>query len=87
MKTYGEVNIDMHVFYSLTVVESEWSGSHPGRFTHGTHLIAGVGPRTDLDDMERRKILLLSGLELRLTLLINAVNCAVNMHFFVKRRR
>jgi hypothetical protein len=46
--------------------------SRPGRFTPGgrsppgVHWIGGwVGPRTGLEDMERRKVLPLPGLELR----------------------
>jgi hypothetical protein len=48
------------------------SASHPGRFTPGerapgTHWIGGwVGPRTGIDDVERRKVLPLPGLELLL---------------------
>jgi hypothetical protein len=37
-----------------------------GRFAPGTHWIGGwVGPRTCLDDVKRRKMLSLPGLELR----------------------
>jgi hypothetical protein len=48
-----------------------WSASRPGRFipeerAHSTHYIGGwVGFRTGLDDVERRKILLLPRFELR----------------------
>jgi hypothetical protein len=51
------------VFLNLALVGGEWSASRPGRFTPGerapgTHYIGGwVGTRTDLDDIERRKIL------------------------------
>jgi hypothetical protein len=49
---------------------SEWSASRPDRFTpteraSSTHWIGWVGPRTGLDDMEKRKFLTLPGLELR----------------------
>jgi hypothetical protein len=49
----------------------EWSASRPGRFTPGeralcTHWIGGwVGPRTELDDVEKIKFLTLPGLELQ----------------------
>jgi hypothetical protein len=54
MKTYGE-----------------WSASRLGHFTPGeraprTHWLEGlVGPRANLDDVEKRKFLTLLGLELR----------------------
>jgi hypothetical protein len=39
----------------------------PGKQPSGTHWIGGwVGPRADLDDVEKRKFLTLPGLELRL---------------------
>jgi hypothetical protein len=44
---------------------SERYASHPGCFTPRTYWIGGwVGPKTGLDDVERRKILPLPGLEL-----------------------
>jgi hypothetical protein len=58
--------------YSSALDGDEWSASRPGRFTpieraSGTHWIGGwVGPRTGLDDVERRKILPLPELELGL---------------------
>jgi hypothetical protein len=51
--------------------ESEWSASHPGRFTPGerapgTHWIGNsVDSRAGLDGVEKRKFLTLPGLELR----------------------
>jgi hypothetical protein len=53
------------------LVEGEWSTSRPGRFAleegaPGTLWIGGwVGPRADLDDLEKRKFLTLLGLELK----------------------
>jgi hypothetical protein len=49
-------------FLTSVLVGGEWAASRPGHFTPGTHL---VDPRTGLDDMEKRKSLTLSGLELR----------------------
>jgi hypothetical protein len=64
MKAYGGVGVQIHIFLHLS---TSWLASRPGRFTAGerapgTHL---VGPRADLDDVEKRKFLTLSGLELR----------------------
>jgi hypothetical protein len=54
-----------------TLVGGEWPASHPCRFTPaeralGTHWIGGwVDPRANLEDLENRKFLPPSGLELR----------------------
>jgi hypothetical protein len=71
MKAYGGVDVQSHIFLILAAVGSEWSATRPGRFIPGekdtgTHWIGGwVGPRTGLDEVEKRKFLTLSGLELR----------------------
>jgi hypothetical protein len=71
MKTYGGVNVEIHVFLTSALTGGEWSASRTGRFTPrenapGTHSIGGwVGPRTGLDDVEKRKISPLPGLEIR----------------------
>jgi hypothetical protein len=59
--------------FSLTseLVGDEWTVSRPGRFTPGertpdTHWIGGwVNRSSGLDDVEKRKFLILLGLELR----------------------
>jgi hypothetical protein len=54
------------IFLTSALVGGEWSASRPGRFTPGTHWIGGwVDPRAGLEDVEKRKFLTLSGLELR----------------------
>jgi hypothetical protein len=56
-------------FLDLGTSCNKWSALHPDRFTPGerapvTHWIGGwVGPRTGLDDLEKRKFLTLPGLE------------------------
>jgi hypothetical protein len=66
----GEWMYRSMVFLTSALVGGEWSASRPGQFTpghkaRGTHLIRSVvGPRTDLDDVEKRKFLTLPGLEL-----------------------
>jgi hypothetical protein len=71
MKMYWGVDVWIHIFLTLALVGGEWSASRPSRFTPidrvpGTHWIGGwVGPRAGLEDVERRKILLVLGLELR----------------------
>jgi hypothetical protein len=68
MKTYGGVDVLIHIFLTSALVRGEWSASRPGRFTPGeiapgTHWIGGwVDPRAGLDDMEKRKFLTLPGL-------------------------
>jgi hypothetical protein len=50
------------VYLSLALVGDEWSALRPGRFSFrerapGTHWIGGwMGPRTNLNDVEKRKI-------------------------------
>jgi hypothetical protein len=52
MKTYGWVDVQIHVLLSSALVRDEWLASRPGRFiprirVPGTHWIGGrVGPRT-----------------------------------------
>jgi hypothetical protein len=71
MKTYGGVDIYIHVFSTSALVGGEWSASRPGRFTPGervpgVHWIGSwVCVRTSLDDMEKRKFLPQPGLKLR----------------------
>jgi hypothetical protein len=71
MKAYGRVDVQTHLFLTSVLVGGEWSASCPGHFTTGeralgTHSIGGwVGRRTSLGDMEKRKFLLLPGIELR----------------------
>jgi hypothetical protein len=71
MKTYGGVDIYIHIFLTSAPVGGEWSASRPGRFTPGerapgTHWIGGwVGPRAGLDNVEKRKFLTIPGLEIR----------------------
>jgi hypothetical protein len=71
MKEYEEVDVQIHIFLTSALVIGERSGSHPSCFTPrerapSTHWAGGwVGPRTGLDDVEKRKFLTLPGLELR----------------------
>jgi hypothetical protein len=60
MKTYGGVDVYIHVFLTSALVGGEWSASRPDRFTLGgkapaTNWIGGwVGPGAGLDDVEKR---------------------------------
>jgi hypothetical protein len=66
MKVYGGVDVYIHIFLTSALIASEWSASHPGRFTPGTHWIGGrVSPREGLNDVGKRTFLTLPGLELR----------------------
>jgi hypothetical protein len=71
MKAYGGVFVEIYIFLTSALVGGEWSASLSSRFTpgeiaHDTHWIGGwVGPRAGLDDVEERKFLTLSGLDLR----------------------
>jgi hypothetical protein len=59
MKTYGGVDVEIHVFLTSILVGGEWSVSRPGSFTPrerapSIHWIGGlVGPRAVLDDKEK----------------------------------
>jgi hypothetical protein len=44
MKTYGGVNVKIHIFLTLALAGGEWSASHPSRFTP-----RGKSPRYPLD--------------------------------------
>jgi hypothetical protein len=71
MKACGGMDVQIHIFLTLALAGGEWSASLPGRFTPGerapdTHWIGGsVGPRSGLDDVEKRKFFALQGLDLR----------------------
>jgi hypothetical protein len=71
MKAYERVDVQIHSFLISALAGGEWSVSRPGRFTFGeiapgTHWIGGwVDPGADLDDVEKRKLVTLSGLKLR----------------------
>jgi hypothetical protein len=66
MKVYGGVDIYIHIFLASVLAGSQWSASRPGLFTPGSHGIGGlVGLRTGLDNVEKRKFLILTGLEHR----------------------
>jgi hypothetical protein len=72
MNTCGGMDVKIHVFLITVLIGGESSASRSGRFTpweraSSIHQIGGwVGPRTDLDDVERRKILPLPELKLQL---------------------
>jgi hypothetical protein len=71
MKAYGGVDIQSQVLLTSVLGGGEWSASRPCRFTTGqrapdTHCRGGwLGPRAGLDEVEKRKLLTLQGLELR----------------------
>jgi hypothetical protein len=69
MKTYGGVNVYIHVFLTSALVGREWSDSRSCRLTPGERAalilwIGGwVGPRACLDNMEMLQLFTLPGLE------------------------
>jgi hypothetical protein len=71
MKAYEGVDVLTHIFLTSALVGGEWSASRPGRFIHGerapgTYWIGGwVNPGAGLDNVEKRELLTLPGLELR----------------------
>jgi hypothetical protein len=67
MKTYGGVDVYIHIFLTSALFGGEWSASRPGRFTPwkiapGIHRLEGW---VTLDNVEKRKFFTLPGLELR----------------------
>jgi hypothetical protein len=72
MKAYGGVNVETHIILIFALVGCNWSASRlcrftPGERTPGTHWIGSwVGPRAGMDDVEKRKLSILQGLEVRL---------------------
>jgi hypothetical protein len=71
MKAYGELDVQIHVFLTSALHGGEWSASRSGRFTlregaRGSNWIGGwVDSRDGAEEVEKREILKLSGLELR----------------------
>jgi hypothetical protein len=71
MKAYGAVDVQIHIFLASALSGGEWSASRPCRFTPREralciHWINGwVDPKFGLDDMDKKKILPQTGLELR----------------------
>jgi hypothetical protein len=71
MKAHGGVNVWIQIFLTSALVGSEWLDSRhysftPGERAPGTHFIGGwVDTRAALDDVEERKFVTLTGLELR----------------------
>jgi hypothetical protein len=63
MKTYGGVDVQIHIFLTSALLSGEWSASRPGSFTTekrapGIYCIGGwVDPRDDMEDVKKRKIL------------------------------
>jgi hypothetical protein len=42
MKTYGGVNVEIHIFLTSALVGAEWSASRPDRFYYFTSLISRI---------------------------------------------
>jgi hypothetical protein len=70
MKRYEGVGIQLHIFLTLVLAGGEWSASHHSHLTAqakspSTCCIGDwVGPRIDLEDMERITIFHLMELQL-----------------------
>jgi hypothetical protein len=66
MKTYGGVDVYIHIFLTSALAEGEWSALCPCRVTPGINWIGGwVDPRAGLDDIKKLEFLPPPGLELR----------------------
>jgi hypothetical protein len=72
MKAYGGVDVQIHIFLTSALVGGECALHAPAALTAGerapgTHLIGGcVDRRAGVDDVEKRKLLTISGLEPRI---------------------
>jgi hypothetical protein len=70
MTTYGRVDVQIHVYLTLALVGGELSASSSCSFFHrekgpGIHCVGGwVSPRAGLNEVEKRQLLTLHGLEL-----------------------
>jgi hypothetical protein len=64
MKTYGEVDVEEHVFLRSAITGGDWLASRPSRFTPAERVPDSrwtggwVCPRDGLDDMEGSKSIL-----------------------------
>jgi hypothetical protein len=62
MKTYGRLDVEIHMFLTSPLIGVEWSASLRGRFTPGERSQGirwtgdWVGPRIGLDAIKRRKL-------------------------------
>jgi hypothetical protein len=70
MTAYGGVDAQIHTFFTSVIVGVEWSASRPCLFNPGKALPTRwtgdwVDPRTSLGDVEKKRFLTLSGLEIR----------------------
>jgi hypothetical protein len=71
MTAYGGVDVWIYIFLTSALAGGERSASRPCPFTPGerdpgTHWMGGwVDPRASFDDVKKRKLLTLPGLELR----------------------
>jgi hypothetical protein len=69
MKTYGGIDVKIQIFLTSSLVGGDCLASRPGPFTpwESSPLIhcigVWVGPRAGLDDVVKRKFLILLGLE------------------------
>jgi hypothetical protein len=70
MKTFGGVHVEIHVLLTSALVGGKWTVSRlscftPGERAPGNHWIGGwLGPRTGMDDVEKRKFLIMPRLEI-----------------------
>jgi hypothetical protein len=67
MKTYTELDVFIHIFLTSALVVGEWPVRRPCRFTSCMYCIRSwMGPRADLEGVDKRKFLILPGLQFRL---------------------